>query len=64
VIDEVSEAGKLSGLGPLAKKGRSKGAAVVLALQSIEGLMAACRKMIAYALLNLPTTSMRSPAKG
>ena len=38
VIDEVSEAGKLSGLGPLAKKGRSKGAAVVLALQSIEGL--------------------------
>lgn len=38
VIDEVSESGKISGLGPLAKKGRSKGAAVVLAFQSIEGL--------------------------
>lgn len=38
VIDEVSDAGKLPGLGPLAKKGRSKGASVVLAFQSIEGL--------------------------
>ncbi|MBX3438893.1 MAG: type IV secretion system DNA-binding domain-containing protein [Planctomycetaceae bacterium] len=38
MIDEVSEAGKLPGLGSLIKKGRSKGAAVVLAFQSIEGL--------------------------
>ncbi len=38
VIDEVSDAGKLPGLGSLAKKGRSKGASIVLAFQSIEGL--------------------------
>lgn len=37
-LDEVSEAGRLDGLVSLLKKGRSKGACVVLALQSIAGL--------------------------
>ncbi len=37
-IDEVSEAGRLDGLISLLKKGRSKGAAVALAFQSISGL--------------------------
>jgi type IV secretory pathway TraG/TraD family ATPase VirD4 len=37
-LDEVSEAGKLDGLVSLAKKGRSKGACVALAFQSIAGL--------------------------
>lgn len=36
--DEVSEAGKLDGLVPLMKKGRSKGACCVLAFQSVQGL--------------------------
>ena len=37
-LDELSEAGKLDGLVSLCKKGRSKGACVVLAFQSIAGL--------------------------
>jgi type IV secretory pathway TraG/TraD family ATPase VirD4 len=37
-LDELSEAGKLNGLVSLAKKGRSKGACVCLAFQSIAGL--------------------------
>jgi type IV secretory pathway TraG/TraD family ATPase VirD4 len=37
-LDEVSEAGKLDGLVSLLKKGRSKGARVALAFQSISGL--------------------------
>ena len=38
ILDELSEAGKLDGIVPLCKKGRSKGACVVLAFQSIAGL--------------------------
>ena len=38
ILDEVSEAGRLDGLISLLKKGRSKGAVVVLAIQSISGL--------------------------
>lgn len=38
ILDEVSEAGKHESLVPLLKKGRSKGAKVVLATQSISGL--------------------------
>jgi type IV secretory pathway TraG/TraD family ATPase VirD4 len=38
VLDELSDAGKLDGLIPLAKKGRSKGACLLLAFQSISGL--------------------------
>ncbi|MCY2966467.1 MAG: type IV secretion system DNA-binding domain-containing protein [Planctomycetota bacterium] len=38
ILDEVAEAGRLDGLVSLLKKGRSKGAAVVLALQSVSGL--------------------------
>lgn len=38
IVDEVSEAGKHDSLVPLLKKGRSKGAKVVLATQSISGL--------------------------
>jgi type IV secretory pathway TraG/TraD family ATPase VirD4 len=37
-FDELSEAGKLDGLVALAKKGRSKGACIALAFQSIAGL--------------------------
>lgn len=37
-IDEVSEAGRLDGLVSLLKKGRSKGASVTIAFQSISGL--------------------------
>lgn len=37
-LDEVREAGKLSGLRPLLNKGRSKGACVVLGFQAVEGL--------------------------
>lgn len=37
-LDEVREAGKLSGLGRLLTNGRSKGAAVVLGFQDIDGL--------------------------
>lgn len=40
-LDEVREAGRLDGLGSLLTKGRSKGAAVVLGFQDIEGLRAA-----------------------
>jgi len=38
VLDEVSEAGKLDGLVSIMKRGRSKGAAAVLAFQSVSGL--------------------------
>jgi hypothetical protein len=38
VWDELSEAGKLDGLVPIMKKGRSKGACCVLAFQSVQGL--------------------------
>ncbi len=38
VIDELPAAGKLDGLVSLLKKGRSKGACVVLAFQSVSGL--------------------------
>lgn len=38
VVDELADAGKLEGLVPLLKKGRSKGAAVALAFQSVSGL--------------------------
>ena len=37
-LDEITEAGRLDGLVSLCKKGRSKGACVVMALQSIAGL--------------------------
>ncbi|MBY0514727.1 MAG: type IV secretion system DNA-binding domain-containing protein [Gemmataceae bacterium] len=37
-LDEVREAGKLDGLGRLLTKGRSKGVAVVLGFQAIEGM--------------------------
>lgn len=37
-LDEAADAGRLQGLVSLAKKGRSKGACVVLAFQSISGL--------------------------
>lgn len=37
-LDEVREAGKLEGLGRLLTKGRSKGCAVVLGFQDIEGM--------------------------
>lgn len=37
-IDELSEAGKLEGLVSLAKKGRSKGACLIIAFQSVAGL--------------------------
>jgi Type IV secretion-system coupling protein DNA-binding domain len=39
-VDELSEAGRLPGIVSLLKKGRSKGACVALAFQSIEGLKA------------------------
>lgn len=38
IWDELSEAGKLDGLVPIMKKGRSKGACCVLAFQSVQGL--------------------------
>ncbi len=38
VLDELADAGKLPGLISLAKKGRSKGACIALAFQSISGL--------------------------
>lgn len=38
IWDELSEAGKLDGLVPIMKKGRSKGVCCVLAFQSIQGL--------------------------
>lgn len=38
VVDELADAGKLDGLVSLLKKGRSKGAAVALAFQSVSGL--------------------------
>jgi len=38
IIDELREAGALTGLGRLMTKGRSKGAKVVVAFQTIEGL--------------------------
>ena len=38
MLDEVSECGRLDGLVSLLKRGRSKGAAVVIAAQSIAGL--------------------------
>jgi len=38
VVDELSDAGKLDGLVSLAKMGRSKGACLVVAFQSIDGL--------------------------
>ena len=38
VLDELTDAGKLDGLIPLAKKGRSKGASLLLAFQTISGL--------------------------
>ena len=37
-LDELADAGKLNGLVSLAKKGRSKGACLVIAFQSISGL--------------------------
>lgn len=37
-LDELTEAGKLEGLVPLMKKGRSKGARVAIAFQTISGL--------------------------
>jgi len=37
-FDELSDAGKLDGLIPLAKKGRSKGAKIAIAFQSVSGL--------------------------
>ena len=37
-LDELADAGKLSGLISLAKKGRSKGACLVIAFQSVSGL--------------------------
>lgn len=37
-LDEVREAGKLDGLGRLLTKGRSKGVAVVLGFQAVEGM--------------------------
>jgi hypothetical protein len=40
ILDEVREAGRLDGLGGLLTKGRSKGAAVVLGFQDIEGMRA------------------------
>lgn len=40
IIDEVSESGKLDGLVSLLKRGRSKGAAVLIAAQSVAGLRA------------------------
>ena len=38
IVDELADAGKLQGIISLAKKGRSKGACVVLAFQSVSGL--------------------------
>jgi type IV secretory pathway TraG/TraD family ATPase VirD4 len=38
ILDELAEIGRLDGLLPLCKKGRSKGACVVLAFQSVAGL--------------------------
>lgn len=38
VLDEIREAGKLDGLHQLLTKGRSKGAAVLIAFQDIEGM--------------------------
>ena len=40
VLDELTDAGKLDGLIPLAKKGRSKGACLLVAFQSVSGLRA------------------------
>lgn len=37
-LDELADAGKLNGLVSLAKKGRSKGACIVIAFQSVSGL--------------------------
>ncbi len=38
LIDEASDMGRIDGLVPLAKKGRSKGVSLILAFQSIAGL--------------------------
>jgi len=38
ILDELTDAGRLDGLIPLAKKGRSKGASLLLAFQSVSGL--------------------------
>ena len=43
-IDELSDAGRLDGLVSLAKKGRSKGACLAVALQSVAGLQASQRR--------------------
>ncbi len=50
-LDEVREAGKLDGLSAMLVKGRSRGVAVALGLQDIDGLRAVYKEMVANELL-------------
>ena len=50
-LDEVREAGKLSGLTPLLTKGRSKGACVVLGFQDVAGMKDAHGEHLANEIL-------------
>ena len=51
LLDEVRQAGKLDGLSALMTKGRSKGAAVLLGFQDINGLRDAYGQEVAYELV-------------
>lgn len=65
VLDEFARAGKLDGAVELATKGRSKGAAVVLGFQDINGLRAVYGKEIAEEIIgqcsNFAVLRLQSP---